>query len=152
MLNVSEELDDGLLDEGAPDEPPTGGWPERRLGPRRQEDELSHRMESWVAVLFVHRGKLVFLASIVTFLFTSFGFRILGPSQDIQALDRKFMAKDSLLTVRVDRMEDRQQKIWDVVMDLREEVGFLTYLQCTDLKRRDPAAVPAKCYTVKAAQ
>lgn len=130
---------------GAEDIPPTGGFPERRQRYQREEDRLSHGMESWVATLFVHRGKLMALVSILTFLFTSLGYRILGPSQDIKALDAKFTAKDSIMNVRMTRMEDSQGQIKEQLASISESMRFLTYMACqaTDKDRR-----PSTCYVV----
>jgi hypothetical protein len=91
-----------------PDEPPTGGFPERRHDQRRTDDRLAHDMEGWVARLFIYRGRIIALVSSVTFLLTALGFRIIGPSQDIKALDQKFSAKDSIMSARVTRIEDSQ--------------------------------------------
>lgn len=131
---------------GADEIPPTGGFPpERRQRFQREEDRLAHDMESWVATLFVHRGKLVALVSILTFLFTSLGFRILGPSADIKELDKKFTTKDSVMNVRMTRMEDSQGQIKEQLASLVESIHFLTYMACqaTDKDRR-----PATCYVV----
>jgi hypothetical protein len=103
-------VNEGLYDD-APDEPPTGGFPERRQDQRRTDDRLAHDMEGWVARLFIYRGRIIALVSSVTFLLTALGFRIIGPSQDIKALDQKFSAKDSIMSARVTRIEDSQGQI-----------------------------------------
>jgi hypothetical protein len=103
-------VNEGLYDE-APDEPPSGGFPERRQDQRRTDDRLAHDMEGWVARLFIYRGRIIALVSSVTFLLTALGFRIIGPSQDIKALDQKFSAKDSIMSARVTRIEDSQGQI-----------------------------------------
>lgn len=102
-----------------------------------------HEMETWTARLFVHRGKLVFMASLATFLFTSLGFRILGPSQDLKALDQKFTARDSVMNIRVTRMEEGQAQIRDQLANIAESVRFIVYIQCTNIPRD---ARPATCY------
>lgn len=138
-------MTDTLYDE-AGDEPPLGGFPvERRHESRREDDRYAHAMEGWVATLFIHRGKLMALVSILTFLFTSLGFRILGPSQEIRALDQKFTAKDSIMSVRVNRIEDSQAQIREQLQQLSESMRFLTYMACqaTQKDRR-----PNTCYVV----
>jgi hypothetical protein len=137
-------MSDGLY-EDAPDEPPTGGFPERRQDQRRTDDRIAHDMEGWVARLFIYRGRIIALVSSVTFVFTAVGFRIIGPSQDIKALDLKFSAKDSIMSARVTRIEDSQGQIKDQLQTLAESMRFLTYMACqaTDRDRR-----PATCYVV----
>lgn len=138
-------MSDGLYDAAAaPDEPPAGGF-DRRLKPRRTDDRIAHDMEGWVARLFIYRGRIIALVSSVTFVFTAVGFRIIGPSQDIKALDQKFSAKDSIMSARVTRIEDSQGQIKDQLQTLAESMRFLTYMACqaTDRDRR-----PATCYVV----
>jgi hypothetical protein len=137
-------VNEGLYDD-APDEPPTGGFPERRQDQRRTDDRLAHDMEGWVARLFIYRGRIIALVSSVTFLLTALGFRIIGPSQDIKALDQKFSAKDSIMSARVTRIEDSQGQIKGQLQSLAESMRFLTYMACqaTDRDRR-----PATCYVV----
>lgn len=137
-------MNDALY-EDAPDEPPTGGFPERRQDQRRTDDRIAHDMEGWVARLFIFRSRIIALVSSVTFLFTALGFRILGPSQDIKALDQKFSAKDSIMSARVTRIEDSQGQIKGQLQALAESMRFLTYMACqaTDRDRR-----PATCYVV----
>jgi hypothetical protein len=137
-------VNEGLFD-AAPDEPPSGGFPERRQDQRRTDDRLAHDMEGWVARLFIYRGRIIALVSSVTFLLTALGFRIIGPSQDIKALDQKFSAKDSIMSARVTRIEDSQGQIKGQLQALAESMRFLTYMACqaTDRDRR-----PATCYVV----
>jgi hypothetical protein len=106
---MSDAMNDALYDD-APDEPPTGGFPERRHDQRRTDDRLSHDMEGWVARLFIYRGRIIALVSSVTFLLTALGFRIIGPSQDIKAQ----------------------------LGSIAESMRFLTYMACqaTDKDRR----------------
>lgn len=145
-MTPRDARNEGLDDEGE-DIPPTGGFrePERRHFPRRTEDKLSHDMESWVAHLFVDKGRLMFAVGALSSLFTAIGFRIVGPTADIKALDAKFTAKDSIMNVRMTRMEDSQGQIKEQLASIAESMHFLTYMACqaTDKDRR-----PNTCYVV----
>jgi hypothetical protein len=133
----------------APDIPPTGGFHDRRESERRQEDAISRDMETWVARLFIHRGKLVALASAITFTFTSLGFRVLGPTQEIKGLDQKFTTRDSLMNLRVSRLEDNQGRMQVQLDAIQTQLVFVAYLQCVQMKRSDPNSIVDGCPTTR---
>lgn len=136
--------DEALYDE-AGDFPPPGGFPDRRHDTRRDDDKVAQELEVGLLRFFFHRGRLMSLVAGATFLFTSLGFRILGPSADLKALDQKFTAKDSIMSVRVSRIEDGQSQIRAELQSIAESMRFLTYMACqaTDKDRR-----PNTCYVV----
>lgn len=142
---MSDATTDGLYDDGAPDEPPAGGFPDRRHGSRRQQDELLVRAESWTRALFVHRLAPLAIVAALTWFGTSLANRIVWPRDDVQALDRKFTTKDSIMSVRVSRIEDGQSDIKAQLGSIAESMRFLTYMACqaTDKDRR-----PNTCYVV----
>lgn len=137
-------MNEGLYD-GGPTIPPTGGFrePERRQKPRRTDDQIQQDMEGWVARFIARQGGRMALVALATALVTAVGLRIVGPSQDIKALDQKFTAKDSIMSVRVSRIEDSQAQIKAQLASIAEAVRFLTYLQCTQIDRDKR---PSTCY------
>jgi hypothetical protein len=132
--------DEALYPEDGGDVPPSGGFhePERRRRRRRQEDEFSAKMQGWVATMFVHRGALVALASIITYVGTATGFRILGPSQDIRELRTDVIRRDSVMNVRVTRLEDGQGEIRAEMVKINQQLRQQNLLLCNVLRTTNP--------------
>lgn len=129
---------------------------DRRHTERRDEDveravavETQTAREAWAALMLIKRGPLLayatMIASAITFMLTTLGFRYVGPAQDIKALDAKFSRADSLMDVRMIRVEDGIGRGGNDVRELRESVRFLTYVVCIQVRRQDPAASPPGC-------
>jgi hypothetical protein len=139
-------MSDALYDE-AGDVPPTGGFPDRRHETRREDDAIKEKMEVWLARMLVSRFRagavLTGIVATLTWFFTSLGYRYTGPADDIRALDRKFTARDSIMNVRVTRIEDGQALIRDQLQSITESLRFIIYIQCTGMPRDSR---PATCY------
>jgi hypothetical protein len=119
--------------------------PERRRKPRREQDEYRERAESWTAALFAHKLLPIVLAVVTTGFFTSVGNRIMWPRDDIKALDAKFTTKDSVLTARVVRIEDRQQQVIERLQVIEENGRTIKLLLCQSLRATNPGLALDGC-------
>lgn len=133
-------MNEGLYEE-AGDMEPIGGIPDRRQRKRREEDDEAEIART-IAHLFLHRGKLMAVVSTIvgflTWFFTSLGYRYVGPRDDLRALDQKFTARDSLMAIRVTRLEDRQDEIMNRIAQFEEQLRFVVFLQCASMRQTNP--------------
>ncbi len=102
-------------------------------GPQRREEDMSREWNRWAALVILHRGKLIALltalASIITWIMTTAGYRYTGPPQDIKRIEKHIIVLDSASS-RHDR--DLQ---W-----VRNKLVFIVYMQCVQNHQKDQYA------------
>jgi type VI protein secretion system component VasK len=112
---------------------------------RRREDDADDAVlrgwALWAQVMFLHRGKVLFLVSAATWALTTAGFKYVGPSQEIQRVERKV----DTLAQRVGRMEQTQAEARAEREELKRSMGWVIYMQCRQAKRVDPSDLPPIC-------
>lgn len=118
-------------------------------GPQRRAEDFEADVGRWATVLVVHRGKVwafgLAVASIVTWVATTAGYRYVAPRDDFKRLSAV------VDTVRADIVSLRAANTArDVERALvREQLEFLTYLACGRVPVAD-AYAREKCTRIRA--
>ncbi|MDB4913110.1 MAG: hypothetical protein JWM95_754 [Gemmatimonadetes bacterium] len=118
---------------------------DRRQNAPRREADLEQTFNQWAAAAIRHRVLLLSLvaglASVVTYAATALGMRYVGPKEDIQRVDRKV----DTLAARIARVEKAVADGSVDRDDIKRALGWVIYMQCTETRTNNPAAVPPIC-------
>jgi hypothetical protein len=112
---------------------PTVPWPNRRRGPRREDDLDEAQLRGWnfwAKVMFVHRAKLL---AIVGPLSLAAGYTI--AAMGLQARVKKLEEVTTATSERVSNLEDADQ--------------VKLYILCVLLREQHPSLVPPQCGVVE---
>lgn len=110
-------------------------------GPQRRAEDLDREVGRWAALILLHRGKLIAiataLASLVTWFLTTAGMSYSGPTQAITKLNGRV----DTLSHRVDTLESHDRSMAQDVHDIRRDLIFVVYMQCLQIRSGDKYAL-----------
>lgn len=125
---------------------------DRRETPGRRAVDLEHQLERSAVYLYQNRGKIfaagtsivALVTGVVTFLVTTMGLRG-GALRDVTDLRRDVAKRDTVINARIDHVEAIASVNAGRITTVETKMGFMIYLQCVQLRRTDPPAVPEFC-------
>jgi len=67
------------------------------------------------------------------------------PTHDVAELRGEMRKADSVASIRITRVEERQQRIMGEMQEVKEQLRFVIYLQCVTIK---PDQRPPTCFPI----